>query len=81
MDMARAKQIKPRRSSPVPNARFAAWRGNCGRRMPDLACRLSWEKKAMCASFALDNDSLPGKLALNRAITLRDTWAKEAQKR
>ena len=34
----------------------------------------------MCASFAPDKDSLPGKLVLNRTITLRDTWAKEAQK-
>ena len=34
----------------------------------------------MCASFAPDSDSAPGKLALNGTITLRDTWAKEAQK-
>lgn len=34
----------------------------------------------MCASFAPDDDCFPGKLALNRTITLRDTWAKEAQK-
>lgn len=60
--------------------RFAAWLGNCVQRMPDLACRLSWEKKDMCASFAPDNDSLPGKPVLNRTITLRDTWAKEAQR-
>jgi len=30
--------------------------------------------------FALDKDSAPGKLVLNRTITLKDTWAKEAQK-
>src|SRR5262245_38296262 len=30
--------------------------------------------------FALDPDSQPGKLIFNRTITLRDTWAKEAQK-
>ena len=46
------------------DARFAAWRGNCARRMPDLACRLSWEKKVMCASFAPDKDNTPGKLVL-----------------
>jgi len=34
----------------------------------------------MCASFAPDNDGVPDKLVLNRTITLRDTWAKEAQK-
>jgi glutaminyl-tRNA synthetase len=32
------------------------------------------------AYFALDRDSTPGKLVFNRTITLRDTWAKEAQK-
>lgn len=32
------------------------------------------------AYFALDKDSKPGKLVLNRTITLKDTWAKEAQK-
>ncbi len=32
------------------------------------------------AYFALDLDSRPGKLVLNRTITLKDTWAKEAQK-
>ncbi len=31
--------------------------------------------------FALDKDSAPGKLVFNRTITLRDTWAKESQKR
>ena len=30
--------------------------------------------------FALDKDSKPSKLVFNRTITLRDTWAKEAQK-
>ena len=33
------------------------------------------------AYFALDKDSQPGRLVLNRTITLKDTWAKEAQKR
>jgi glutaminyl-tRNA synthetase len=32
------------------------------------------------AYFALDKDSAPGKLVFNRTITLKDTWAKEAQK-
>jgi glutaminyl-tRNA synthetase len=32
------------------------------------------------AYFALDKDSAPGKPVLNRTITLKDTWAKEAQK-
>lgn len=32
------------------------------------------------AYFAVDKDSVPGKLILNRTITLKDTWAKEAQK-
>jgi glutaminyl-tRNA synthetase len=32
------------------------------------------------AYFALDRDSTSGKLVFNRTITLRDTWAKEAQK-
>ncbi len=32
------------------------------------------------AYFALDLDSKPGQLVFNRTITLKDTWAKEAQK-
>jgi glutaminyl-tRNA synthetase len=32
------------------------------------------------AYFALDKDSAPGKPVFNRTITLKDTWAKEAQK-
>ena len=31
--------------------------------------------------FTLDKDSAPGKLVLNRTITLKDAWAKEAQKK
>jgi len=31
--------------------------------------------------FALDKDSAPGRLVFNRTITLKDTWAKAAQKR
>jgi glutaminyl-tRNA synthetase len=32
------------------------------------------------AYFALDKDGAPGRLVFNRTITLKDTWAKEAQK-
>jgi glutaminyl-tRNA synthetase len=32
------------------------------------------------AYVALDKDSAPGKLVFNRTITLKDNWAKEAQK-
>ena len=32
------------------------------------------------AYFAVDYDSKPGQLVFNRTITLKDTWAKEAQK-
>src|SRR5580658_8773232 len=32
------------------------------------------------AYFALDKDSQPSKLVFNRTITLKDTWAREAQK-
>jgi len=32
------------------------------------------------AYFTLDTDSQPGKLVLNRTITLKDTWAKEVKK-
>lgn len=32
------------------------------------------------AYFAIDADSQPGKLVLNRTITLKDTWAKEVKK-
>jgi glutaminyl-tRNA synthetase len=33
------------------------------------------------AYFALDKDSQPGKRVFNRTITLKDAWAKEAQKK
>jgi glutaminyl-tRNA synthetase len=32
------------------------------------------------AYFCLDRDSQPGRLVFNRTITLKDTWAKEAQR-
>jgi glutaminyl-tRNA synthetase len=31
--------------------------------------------------FTLDKDSAPGRPVLNRTITLKDTWAKESQKK
>ena len=31
--------------------------------------------------FALDKDSVRGRPVFNRTITLKDTWAKEAQRR
>ena len=43
---------------------------------PDL--RYQFERLAY---FTLDKNSAPGKLVLNRTITLKDTWAREAQKR
>ena len=43
---------------------------------PDL--RYQFERLAY---FTLDKDSKPGKLVFNRTITLKDAWAKEAQKR
>ena len=33
------------------------------------------------AYFAVDPDSQPGRLVLNRTITLKDTWAKESQRK
>jgi glutaminyl-tRNA synthetase len=43
---------------------------------PDL--RYQFERLAY---FTLDKDSAPGKLVFNRTITLKDAWAREAQKR
>jgi glutaminyl-tRNA synthetase len=43
---------------------------------PDL--RYQYERLGY---FALDKDSVPGKLLFNRTITLKDTWAKESQKK
>jgi glutaminyl-tRNA synthetase len=42
---------------------------------PDL--RYQFERLAY---FTLDNDSRPGRLVFNRTITLKDAWAKAAQK-
>ena len=46
-----------------------------GEAKPEL--RYQFERLAY---FALDPDSRPGKLVFNRTITLRDTWAKEANR-
>jgi glutaminyl-tRNA synthetase len=42
-----------------------------------LELRYQFERLAY---FALDKDSAPGKPVFNRTITLKDAWAKEAQK-
>lgn len=49
---------------------------------PSLASAKSEERYQFerLAYFALDKESSPGKLIFNRTITLKDTWAKEAQK-
>jgi glutaminyl-tRNA synthetase len=44
----------------------------------DPAARYQFERLAY---FALDKDSAPGRLVFNRTITLKDTWAREAQKK
>ena len=43
-----------------------------------LEARYQFERLAY---FALDKDAASGKLILNRTITLKDAWAKEAQKK
>jgi glutaminyl-tRNA synthetase len=51
----------------------------CERSLADAnpATRYQFERLAY---FALDKDSAPGKLVFNRTITLKDNWAKAAQK-
>jgi glutaminyl-tRNA synthetase len=44
---------------------------------PKAELRYQFERLAY---FALDKGSQPGQLVFNRTITLKDTWAKEAQK-
>ena len=46
-------------------------------RMRDPEVRYQFERLAY---FALDPDSTAEKQVLNRTITLKDTWAKEAKK-
>ena len=46
-------------------------------REAELELRYQFERLAY---FALDKESAPDKLVLNRTITLKDAWAKEAQK-
>ena len=54
----------------------------------DTMTRSSWKAfirtvptEERLAYFTLDKNSAPGKLVLNRTITLKDNWAREAQKR
>lgn len=44
---------------------------------PDATVRYQFERLGY---FCADPDSRPGRLVLNRTITLRDTWAKESKK-
>ena len=47
--------------------------------MKDASAELRYQFERL-GYFCLDPDSAPGKPVLNRTITLRDTWAKEARK-
>jgi glutaminyl-tRNA synthetase len=47
--------------------------------MKDARAELRYQFERL-AYFALDKDSTKEKLVLNRTITLKDAWAKEAQK-
>jgi glutaminyl-tRNA synthetase len=51
----------------------------CEPSLKDAKAELRYQFERL-AYFALDKDSAPGKLVFNRTITLRDTWAKEAQR-
>jgi glutaminyl-tRNA synthetase len=51
----------------------------CEPSLKDAKLELRYQFERL-AYFALDKDSAPSKLVLNRTITLKDTWAKEAQK-
>ena len=51
----------------------------CELSLKDAAPELLYQFERL-AYFALDKDSAPGKLVFNRTITLKDAWAKEAQK-
>ncbi len=51
----------------------------CEPSLKDAKLELRYQFERL-AYFALDKDSAPGKLVLNRTITLKDTWAKEAHK-
>ena len=51
----------------------------CEQSLADAKPELRYQFERL-AYFALDTDSRPGKLVFNRAITLKDTWAKEAKK-
>jgi glutaminyl-tRNA synthetase len=51
----------------------------CEPSLKDAAPELRYQFERL-GYFALDKDSAPGKMVLNRTITLKDTWAKESQK-
>ena len=51
----------------------------CEPRLTDANAKERYQFERL-AYFALDLDSKPGQLVFNRTITLKDTWAKEAQK-
>ena len=51
----------------------------CERSLKDAMPELRYQFERL-AYFALDKDSRPGHLAINRTITLKDAWAKEAKK-
>ena len=51
----------------------------CEPSLKDAKLELRYQFERL-AYFAIDKDSAPGKLVLNRTITLKDAWAKKAQK-
>jgi glutaminyl-tRNA synthetase len=51
----------------------------CEPSLKDASAELRYQFERL-AYFTLDKDTTPGKLVFNRTITLKDTWAKEAQK-
>ncbi len=54
-------------------------RAKCEPSMAEARPELRYQFERL-AYFALDRDSAPGRLVFNRTITLKDAWAKEAQK-
>jgi glutaminyl-tRNA synthetase len=54
-------------------------RAKCEPSLKDAKPELRYQFERL-AYFALDKDSTPGKLVLNRTITLKDAWAREAKK-
>ncbi len=52
----------------------------CEPTLKDVSHELRYQFERL-GYFALDKDSAPGRPVFNRTITLKDTWAKEAQKK